>query len=98
MFKKSLDVEAICCFERGLIVIIKKKKKGHHVDCWRMMNDDDAVKIGTKEAKMKPYVIEIGRRGHIYVVNNVFQLPRLFVTLLSAINEKPWQKVPRGDT
>jgi hypothetical protein len=27
MFKKSLDVEAICCFERGLIVIIKKKKK-----------------------------------------------------------------------
>jgi hypothetical protein len=33
MFKKSLDVEAICCFERGLIVIIKKKKKGHHVDC-----------------------------------------------------------------
>jgi hypothetical protein len=27
MFKKSLDVEAICCFERGLIVIIKKKKR-----------------------------------------------------------------------
>jgi hypothetical protein len=42
-----------------------------------LLKDDDAVKIETKEAKMKPYVIEMGRRGHIYIyiyiVNNVFQ-------------------------
>jgi hypothetical protein len=42
-----------------------------------LLKDDDAVKIETKEAKMKPYVIEMGRKGHIYIyiyiyiVNNV---------------------------